>query len=153
MVRDFGDLCFHSYLLYLKELIHVPGLIVVGLLGLIVDIPSYTIITVVKSPYMLFEGCFRLTHDLISREGPFLETVCIPIAGLTILFWPIVVIGSILVDIFSSFFIGLYRSVIVYQPGPLIARKVVLNLSILLEVLVADSVLHLVKHLQCSCQA
>ena len=95
----------------------MPGLIVVGLLGLIVDIPSYTIIAVVKSPYMLFKGWFRLTHDLISREGPFLETVCIPIAGLTILFWPIVVIGSILFAIFSSFFIGLYGSVIVYQVG------------------------------------
>ncbi|XP_022740956.1 uncharacterized membrane protein At3g27390 isoform X3 [Durio zibethinus] len=149
-VRDFADLCFHSYLLYLKELrespvsnelrtlrtsdqfasnniytllflnlscrfIHVPGLIIVGLLGLIVDIPFYTIIAVVKSPYLLFKGWFRLTHDLISREGPFLETVCIPIAGLTILFWPIVVIGSILAAIFSSFFIGLYGSVIVYQ--------------------------------------
>ncbi|KAK6237621.1 hypothetical protein QUC31_003090 [Theobroma cacao] len=129
VVRDFADLCFHSFPLYLKELrespvsnelqtlrlILVPGLIVVGLLGLVVDIPFYTIIAVVKSPYMLFKGWFRLTHDLISREGPFLETVCIPIAGLTILFWPIVVIGSILVAIFSSFFIGLYGSVIVYQ--------------------------------------
>ncbi|XVE82776.1 hypothetical protein DITRI_Ditri16bG0032900 [Diplodiscus trichospermus] len=129
MVRDFADLCFHSYLLYLEELsqspapnelrtlrlIHVPGLILVGLLGLIVDIPSYTIIAIVKSPYMLFRGWFRLTHDLVGREGPFLETVCIPIAGLTILFWPIVVIGSILLAIFSSFFIGLYGSVIMYQ--------------------------------------
>ncbi|XVF59438.1 hypothetical protein PTKIN_Ptkin07bG0276000 [Pterospermum kingtungense] len=129
VVRDFADLCFHSYLLYLKELrespvsdelrtlrlIHVPGLILVGLLGLIVEIPFYTIIAIVKSPYMLFRGWFRLTHDLISREGPFLETACIPIAGLTILFWPIVVIGSILAAIFSSFFIGLYASVIVYQ--------------------------------------
>lgn len=129
MVRDFADLCFHSYLLYLKELrespvsndlqtlrlIHVPGVIIVGLLGLAVDIPSFTIIAVVKSPYMLFKGWFRLIHDLFSREGPFLETVCIPIAGLTILFWPIAVIGSILLAIFSSFFIGLYGSVIVYQ--------------------------------------
>ncbi|KAL4361557.1 hypothetical protein GQ457_04G018430 [Hibiscus cannabinus] len=129
VVRDFYDLCFHSYPLYLKEvrespvsnelqtlrLVHVPGLIIVGLLGLIVDIPFYTIIAIVKSPYMLFKGWFRLTHDLISREGPFLETVCIPIAGLTILLWPIVVIGSILMAIFSSFFIGLYGSVIVYQ--------------------------------------
>ncbi|XVF17707.1 hypothetical protein REPUB_Repub10bG0147000 [Reevesia pubescens] len=129
VVRDFADLCFHSYMLYLKELrespvtnelrtlrlILVPALIIVGLLGLIVDIPSYTIIAIVKSPYLLFRGWFRLTHDLISREGPFLETVCIPIAGLAILLWPIVVIGSILVAIFSSFFIGLYGSVIVYQ--------------------------------------
>ncbi|KAA3474215.1 putative membrane protein isoform X2 [Gossypium australe] len=129
VVRDFSDLCFHSYPLYLKELrespvsnevrtlrlIHVPGLIVVGLLGLIVHIPIYTIIAIVKSPYMLFRGWFRLTHDLISREGPFLETACIPVAGLTILLWPIVVIGSIIMAIFSSIFIGLYGSVIVYQ--------------------------------------
>ncbi|KAE8672607.1 cyclin-dependent kinase inhibitor 1-like isoform X1 [Hibiscus syriacus] len=129
VVRDFYDLCFYSYPLYLKELrespvsndlqtlrmIHVPELIVVGLLGLIVEIPFYTVIAIVKSPYMLFKGWFRLSHDLISREGPFLETVCIPIAGLTILLWPIVVVGSILMAIFSSFFIGLYGSVIVYQ--------------------------------------
>ncbi|GMI76878.1 hypothetical protein like AT4G37030 [Hibiscus trionum] len=129
VVRDFYDLCFHSYPLYLKELrespvsnelrtlrlIHVPGLIIVGLLGLIVDIPFFTIIAIVKSPYMLFKGWFRLTHDLISREGPFLETACIPIAGLTILLWPIVVIGSVLMAIFSSFFIGLHGSVVVYQ--------------------------------------
>ncbi|XP_022740961.1 uncharacterized membrane protein At3g27390 isoform X6 [Durio zibethinus] len=80
-VRDFADLCFHSYLLYLKELRESP-----------------------------------VSNELRTlREGPFLETVCIPIAGLTILFWPIVVIGSILAAIFSSFFIGLYGSVIVYQ--------------------------------------
>ncbi|KAK8687208.1 hypothetical protein V6N13_086036 [Hibiscus sabdariffa] len=98
VVRDFFDLCFHSYPLYLKEsrespvsnqlqtlrLIHIPGLIIVGLLGLIVDIPSYTIIAIVKSPF-------------------------------DILLWPIVVLGSILMAIFSSFFIGLHGSVVVYQ--------------------------------------
>ncbi|KAK6923026.1 hypothetical protein RJ641_011330 [Dillenia turbinata] len=129
VVRDFADICYHSFPLYLKELrespgsnevqtlrlIHVPGCIVVGIMGLIVEIPLYTIIAVVKSPYMLFKGWQRLIHDLISREGPFLETACIPIAGLTILLWPLVVIGSILMAIFSSFFIGLYGSVIVYQ--------------------------------------
>lgn len=129
MVRDFADLCYHSYPIFLKEiresphsnelqplrLFHVPGCIIAGLLGLVVDIPLYTVIAVIKSPFMLFKGWFRLLHDLISREGPFLETACIPIAGLTILLWPIIVIGSIVIAIFSSIFIGLYGSVVVYQ--------------------------------------
>ncbi|KVH92535.1 hypothetical protein Ccrd_005422 [Cynara cardunculus var. scolymus] len=131
VVRDFADICYHSYPLYLKELrespssdelrtlrtddptleavffrfIHVPACIIVGLLGLIVDVPLYTAIAVVKSPYMLFKGWQRLIHDLVSREGPFLETACIPIAGLTILVWPIVVIGSVMMAIVSSMFI------------------------------------------------
>ncbi|KDP31916.1 hypothetical protein JCGZ_12377 [Jatropha curcas] len=129
VVRDFADMCYHSYLLYLKELrdspasneqrplrlIHIPGFIIAGLMGLIVDVPLFTAIAVIKSPYMLFKGWFRLIHDLVSREGPFLETACIPVAGLTILFWPLIVVGSILLSIFSSIFIGLYASVIVYQ--------------------------------------
>ncbi|XP_058228428.1 uncharacterized membrane protein At3g27390 [Rhododendron vialii] len=129
VVRDFADICYHSYPLYLKELrespstnelqplrfIHVPGCIFVGVMGLVVEIPLYTAIAIVKSPYMLFKGWHRLIHDLISREGPFLETACIPVAGLTILMWPLFVIGSIIMAIFSSFFIGLYGSVIVYQ--------------------------------------
>ncbi|KAI4314959.1 hypothetical protein L6164_027814 [Bauhinia variegata] len=129
VVRDFADMCYYSYPSYLKELrespasneiqrlrlIHIPGLIIVGIMGLIVEVPLYTAIAIVKSPYLLFKGWFRLVHDLISREGPFLETACIPIAGLTILVWPLVVIASILLAIFSGIFIGLYASVIVYQ--------------------------------------
>nr|XP_027078039.1 uncharacterized membrane protein At3g27390-like isoform X1 [Coffea arabica] len=129
VVRDFADLCYHSYPLFLKELrespsseglealrlIHVPACILAGIVGLIVEIPLYVAIAIVKSPYMLFKGWQRLIHDLISREGPFLETACIPIAGLTILMWPLVVIGSIIMAVFSSFFIGLYASVVVYQ--------------------------------------
>ncbi|KAK9096899.1 hypothetical protein Sjap_022396 [Stephania japonica] len=129
MVRDSADWCYHSYPLYLKELregsdsdeprtlrfIHVPACFIVGLMGLIVEIPLYTAIAIVKSPYLLFMGWYRLIHDLISREGPFLETACIPIAGLTILLWPLVVVGSVLLAIFSSFFIALYGSVVVYQ--------------------------------------
>ncbi|VFQ86529.1 unnamed protein product [Cuscuta campestris] len=129
VVRDFGDFCYHSYPLYMKELrespasldlqpfrfIHVPGCIMVGLMGLVVEIPLYTAIAVVKSPYMLVKGWYRLIHDLISREGPFLETACIPIAGLTILMWPLVVLGSIILSVFSSFFIGLHGAVVVYQ--------------------------------------
>ncbi|XP_062102047.1 uncharacterized membrane protein At3g27390 isoform X2 [Humulus lupulus] len=129
VVRDFADLCYHSYPICLKELrespdsnefqtlrfIHVPACIVAGLMGLMVEVPLYTAIAVVKSPYMLFKGWFRLIHDLISREGPFLETACIPIAGLTILVWPIVVVGSVILAAFSSIFVGLHASVIVYQ--------------------------------------
>ncbi|KAK9948890.1 hypothetical protein M0R45_004444 [Rubus argutus] len=129
VVRDFADICYHSYPLYLKELrespasdevrtlrlIHVPACILVGVLGLMVEIPLYTAIAVVKSPYMLFKGWYRLIHDLISREGPFLEGACIPIAGLTILMWPIVVVGSILLTVVSSIFVGLYAAVVVYQ--------------------------------------
>ncbi|XP_042058822.1 uncharacterized membrane protein At3g27390-like isoform X3 [Salvia splendens] len=129
VVRDFADLCYYSYPNYLKELretpvsnelqplrfIHVPACIIVGLMGLIVEIPLYTAIAIVKSPYMLFKGWHRLLHDLISREGPFLETACIPVAGLAIIMWPLVVVGSILLAIFTSFFVGLYASVVVYQ--------------------------------------
>lgn len=128
-VRDFTDFCYHSYPQYLKELhkssaseqthtirlINVPGCLAVGLLGLIVEIPLFTIIAIIKSPYMLFRGWHRLLHDLITREGPFLETACVPVAGLVILLWPLVVIVSILLAIFSSFFIGLYGSIVTYQ--------------------------------------
>ena len=82
---------------------------------MVVEILLFTMIAIVKSPYMLFKGWFRLLHDLFSREGPFLETACVPVAGLTILLWPLVVIASILLAIFSSVFIGLYASVVVYQ--------------------------------------
>ncbi|KAL5705778.1 hypothetical protein ACHQM5_024032 [Ranunculus cassubicifolius] len=129
VVRDFFDLCYHSYPVYLDELrdvsgddaprtlrfVHIPACIAVGLIGLAVEIPLYTIIAVVKSPYLLFVGWYRLLHDLISREGPFLEAACIPIAGLTILFWPLIVVGSVVLAILASIFVGLYGSVVVYQ--------------------------------------
>lgn len=129
VVRDFADFCYHSFSVFLKELrenpgsnelqplrfIHVPACIIVGLIGLIVEIPLYAAIALVKSPFMLFKGWHRLLSDLISREGPFLETACIPIAGLTIIMWPLIVIGSVLLAIFTSIFIGLYGSVVVYQ--------------------------------------
>lgn len=88
---------------------------IVGIVGLIVEVPLFTAIAIVKSPYLLFKGWYRLLHDLISREGPFLETVCVPIAGLTIFVWPLVVIASILLTVVSSIFVGLYASIIVYQ--------------------------------------
>ncbi|KMS95986.1 hypothetical protein BVRB_003450 [Beta vulgaris subsp. vulgaris] len=129
VVRDFADICIHSYPVYLTEIressnsdelqtlrfIHIPAIIIVGLMGLIIDVPSFIAIAIIKSPLMLLKGWQRLTHDLISRQGPFLETACIPIAGLTILLWPLFVIGSIVLAIFSSVFVGLYGSIVVYQ--------------------------------------
>ncbi|KAL0698485.1 hypothetical protein Bca4012_054607 [Brassica carinata] len=129
VVTDFVDLCYHSYPLYLKELrespasdelqtlrlIHVPGCIIVGIIGLIIDIPLFTAIAVVKSPYLLLKGWYRLAQDAINREGPFLEIACIPVAGLTILLWPIIVIGFVLTTIFSSIFVGLYGAIVVFQ--------------------------------------
>lgn len=129
VVRDFLDICYHSVQSYLKEfrekssdsgprdikLMLVPACFVVGLMGLIVEVPLFTVVAITKSPYMLLKGWQRLLHDLISREGPFFETACVPIAGLVILLWPLVVIGSSLLAIFSSIFVGLYGAVIVYQ--------------------------------------
>lgn len=97
------------------RLIHVPGCIIAGILGLVIDIPLFTAIAVIKSPYLLFKGWYRLAQDTINREGPFLEIACIPVAGLTILLWPIIVIGFVLMTIFSSIFIGLYGAVVVFQ--------------------------------------
>ncbi|GLJ16053.1 hypothetical protein SUGI_0266650 [Cryptomeria japonica] len=127
VVRDFLDMSYHSYNSYLKELrekesrtcdmrlMEVPACIVVGLMGIIVDVPLFTVVAISKSPYLLLRGWQRLLSDLISREGPFFETACVPIAGIVILLWPLLVIGSILLSIFSSFFVGLYGAVIVYQ--------------------------------------
>ncbi|KAH9314988.1 hypothetical protein KI387_023615, partial [Taxus chinensis] len=127
VVRDFLDICYHSYSAYLKDfrekesrpcsmkLTEVPACILVGLMGLIVDVPLFTVVAISKSPYLLLRGWQRLVYDLISREGPFFETACVPIAGIVILLWPLVVIGSTLLAIFASFFVGLYGAVIVYQ--------------------------------------
>jgi len=64
---------------------------------------------------MLLKGWHRLFHDLIGREGPFLETVCVPFAGLAIILWPLAVVGAVIAAFISSFFLGLYGSIIAYQ--------------------------------------
>ncbi|RXH87859.1 hypothetical protein DVH24_034759 [Malus domestica] len=68
-----------------------------------------------------------LIHDLIAREGPFLEIACILIAGpfleiaciliagLTFILWLIVVVSSIVLAVFMNILIGLYASIVVYQ--------------------------------------
>lgn len=80
-----------------------------------VDMLLITVVALWKSPYMLFQGWKRLLEDLMGREGPFLETVCVPFAGLAILLWPLAVIGSVTGAIISSLFLGLYSAVIVHQ--------------------------------------
>ncbi|XP_043726150.1 uncharacterized membrane protein At3g27390-like [Telopea speciosissima] len=130
VVRDFNDVCFHSYFsvmddLRLQEppngkpyeirLLYIPGALLAGLLGIIVDMPVVTLLALYKSPYMLLKGWHRLFHDLIGREGPFLETICVPFAGLAILLWPLAVTGAILGSMVSSVFLGAYSAVVAHQ--------------------------------------
>ncbi|EEF35434.1 conserved hypothetical protein [Ricinus communis] len=130
IVRDFADFCYHSYFSYMDDLqqqqppdrkyyeirlLYLPGALIAGLLGFILDFPLISFIAICKSPYMLFKGWHRLFHDLIGREGPFLETICVPFAGLAILLWPLAVVGAVLGSMISSIFLGAYAGVIVYQ--------------------------------------
>ncbi|KAL3849114.1 hypothetical protein ACJIZ3_010996 [Penstemon smallii] len=129
-VRDFTDFCFHSYFSYMDELseevqedekpidielLKLPGCLLVSILSVPIDVPLITAVALWKSPYMLFRGWKRLLEDLVGREGPFLETVCVPFAGLAIFLWPLAVIGAVLASFLSSFFLGIYAGVIVYQ--------------------------------------
>ncbi|KAF2316530.1 hypothetical protein GH714_041871 [Hevea brasiliensis] len=130
IVRDFGDVCYHSYLSYMDDLqrqqppdrkyyeirlLYLTGAIIAGLLGVMLDFPLISFVALYKSPYMLFKGWHRLVHDLIGREGPFLETICVPFAGLAILLWPLAVVGAVLGSMVSSIFLGAYAGVVVYQ--------------------------------------
>ncbi|PON44235.1 Transmembrane protein [Parasponia andersonii] len=134
VVRDLMDFCFHSYFSYMDELIgkipadeklidiklsKLPSCLLVCLIGVAVDVPLITVVALWKSPYMLFKGWKRLLEDLIGREGPFLEAVCVPFAGLAIILWPLAVVGAVLGAIVSSFFLGLYSGVVVHQQGSL----------------------------------
>lgn len=130
IVQDFTDFCFHSYFSYMDELIEkllpdekpmdvklskLPGCLLVMVIGVPVDVLLVTAIALWKSPYMLLKGWKRLLEDLIGREGPFLEAVCVPFAGLAIILWPMAVVGAVLGAIVSSFFLGIYSGVIVHQ--------------------------------------
>ncbi|KAM7262942.1 hypothetical protein ACFE04_000625 [Oxalis oulophora] len=134
VVRDFTDLCFHSYFSFMDELcekvasdekpvdiklLKLPSCLLAILIGVPVDVMCITVVAVWKSPYMLLIGWKRLLEDLVGREGPFLETVCVPFAGLAIILWPLAVIGALLGAIVSSFFLGLYAAVVVHQEDSL----------------------------------
>ncbi|CAG7895400.1 unnamed protein product [Brassica rapa] len=129
VVRDFKDVCFHSYFSFMDEirkcspdqnyheirLLQLPGALIASALGILVAFPVISLVALCKSPYMLFKGWHRLFHDLIGREGPFLETMCVPIAGLAILLWPLAVAGAVLGSSVSSIFLGAYAGVVSYQ--------------------------------------
>ena len=114
---------FHWICALCYRLLYVPQALIAGVLGAFFDFPVISIIALCKSPYMLFKGWHRLLHDCIGREGPFLETICVPFAGLAILLWPLAVVGAVLGSIVSSIFLGAYAAVIVYQVRfPLLAK-------------------------------
>ncbi|CAA2993552.1 uncharacterized membrane At3g27390 [Olea europaea subsp. europaea] len=126
VIRDFMDVCYHSYFSIMDDLLsegkyyeirllYLPLALAIGVLGAMVDLPVISIIAFCKSPCMLFKGWHRLFHDCIGREGPFLETICVPFAGLAILLWPLAVVGAVLGSMVSSIFLGAYAAVIVYQ--------------------------------------
>lgn len=128
IVRDFTDVLFHSYFSVMDawresktrtpteiKISQIPGCALAGVIGICVDLPMITMIVLYKAPFMLFKGWHRLVKDLIGRSGPFLETVCVPFAGLSILLWPIVVGLASLAGISSGFFLGLYAAVVVYR--------------------------------------
>ncbi|XP_020599935.1 uncharacterized membrane protein At3g27390 isoform X2 [Phalaenopsis equestris] len=134
LVRDFKDICFHSYFSFMDglcekvvddeipldiELTRLPSCLLVSVLGVPIDVLAISIVALAKSPYMLLRGWHRLLYDLIGREGPFLETVCVPFAGLAILLWPLAVIGAVVAAFICSFFLGLYGIVIVYEENSL----------------------------------
>ncbi|XP_021725446.1 uncharacterized membrane protein At3g27390-like [Chenopodium quinoa] len=128
IVQDFADFSFHSYFSVMDELLDargeepielkvtvLPGCLLSAILGIIVDIPIITLITIYKTPILLFKGWQRLIQDLIGREGPFLETICVPFAGLWILLWPVVAFIAMLLGILSSLGFGCYAAVVAYE--------------------------------------
>lgn len=128
IVRDFADFSFHTYFSFMDDLLdskgenpielkvlQLPGCLLVAILGIVVNIPLISLISLYKGPILLFKGWHQLIRDLIGREGPFLETVCVPFAGLWILLWPLVVLFAIISGILSSIPIGLYSAVVAYQ--------------------------------------
>ncbi|XP_022934971.1 uncharacterized membrane protein At3g27390-like isoform X2 [Cucurbita moschata] len=147
VIRDFGDFCCHSYISFMQDLrqrippngehneiklIYLPGALIAGILGIAVDAFMISLIAICKSPIMLFKGWNRLFHDLIGREGPFLETICVPFAGLIILLWPLAVVGSVLGSIAFSLFLGAYAGIVTYQEASFLLglRYIVTSLSI-----------------------
>ncbi|XP_027345536.1 uncharacterized membrane protein At3g27390-like [Abrus precatorius] len=130
VVRDVKDVCFHSYFSVMDDLrqkgppnakyyeirlLYLPGAFIAAVIGIIVDVPIISFVALCKGPYMLFKGWHRLFHDLVGREGPFLETICVPFAGLAILLWPLAVAGAVLASMLASFFLGTYAGVVAYQ--------------------------------------
>ncbi|XP_047043690.1 uncharacterized membrane protein At3g27390-like [Lolium rigidum] len=130
VVRDVTDFCFHSYFSFMDELSenmgedeepfdiklsYLPRSLLVALVSVPLDVLMVTGVALWKSPCMLLKGWQRLCEDLVGREGPFLETVCVPFAGLAIVLWPLAVIAGVIASFLSSFFLGLHAGLIAYQ--------------------------------------
>ncbi|KAI4350587.1 hypothetical protein L6164_005033 [Bauhinia variegata] len=136
VVTDLKDVCFTTYFLLMDDLrekrppdvnyyeirlLYLPGAVIAGVLGVMIDAPMISIVALYKGPCMLFKGWHRLFHDLIGREGPFLETICVPFAGLAILLWPLAVVGAVLASVLASIFLGAYAGVVAYQESSLLS--------------------------------
>ncbi|RDY05333.1 putative membrane protein, partial [Mucuna pruriens] len=130
IVKDVKNECYDSYFSFMDDLLqpkhpdgtyheirlrYLPGALVAAVLGIIVDVPVISVLAICKAPYMLLKGWNRLFHDLIGREGPFLETICVPFAGLAIVLWPLAVVGAVLASALASFFLGTYAGFVAYQ--------------------------------------
>ncbi|XP_076946402.1 putative membrane protein At3g27390 [Bidens hawaiensis] len=130
VVRDFTDLCFHSYFSFMDDLSEempanekpvdvrlskLPKCLFIIPVAIVADVPLITVVALYKSPYMLIIGWKRLFEDLVGREGPFLETVCVPFAGLAIMLWPLAVVGAVIASLISSFGLAAYSAIIVHQ--------------------------------------
>ncbi|KAL9238168.1 hypothetical protein vseg_012632 [Gypsophila vaccaria] len=128
IVRDFADFSFHSYFSVMHGLLHstgedpielkvlqIPGCVLCAILGLLIDVIFIPLITLYKAPILLVKGWYRLLQDLVGREGPFLETVCVPFSGLLVLLWPIAVLLAIIAGFVSSLGFGCYAAVVAYQ--------------------------------------
>ncbi|PVH48022.1 hypothetical protein PAHAL_4G222200 [Panicum hallii] len=130
VVRDVTDFCFHSYFSFMDDLIekmgedetpldiklsYLPRSALVAFVAVPVDVLMISAVALWKSPCMLLKGWQRLCEDLVGREGPFLETVCVPFAGLAIILWPLAVIGGVIASFFSSFLFGFRAGLIAYQ--------------------------------------
>ncbi|KAJ7565735.1 hypothetical protein O6H91_02G072700 [Diphasiastrum complanatum] len=130
VVRDFTDWCYHSYPAYLDDFRHelpkdgkpynikileVPRCVLVGLLGLLIDVPIIGLLALLKSPLMLIKGWGKLLKNFITTHGTCTKAVCVPFAGISIILWPLVVVSGFLCALMSSFLLGLYGAVVVYQ--------------------------------------
>ncbi|KAG4383134.1 hypothetical protein GLYMA_13G007902v4 [Glycine max] len=93
----------------------LPCCLLVIMVGVSFDMALIISIAIWKSPYMLFKGWKRLLEDLIGIKGPFLETECVPFAGLAIILWPLAVVVAVLAATIFSFFMALYSGVVVHQ--------------------------------------
>ncbi|CAL0332985.1 unnamed protein product [Lupinus luteus] len=129
-VMDVKDVSFHSYFSVMDDLrqkgpptgryyeirlLYLPGAVLAAIIGVIVDVPVISFVALFKAPYMLYKGWCRLFHDLIGREGPFLDTICVPFAGLAILLWPLAVAGAVLASWLASIFLGAFAGIVAYQ--------------------------------------